>query len=259
MPSPCFIRLKDVHSSYYLRANSPASPTALEPDANHHVGAAIARKAGFAEIQALRGISLDIADGARVGLIGINGSGKSTLLKLCAGTLGAQKGTVNVQGSINPQFSISSGMRPQLTGRQNAILKCLYFGLKKADVDQHIHQIRAFSGLGEYFDLPIRVYSAGMRSRLSISILGLLKGDIVVMDEWLSAADASINDLASAAQTRLIESSRILLMASHSEGVLRKWTDSLVWLDRGRIVARGSHDEVLKEYKRWLEHAPQTR
>lgn len=252
MTENCHISLQDVHTSYFIGTQGAQYHPAAAGQ-RQELGAVIERKSRFIEIKALRGISLEIPDGARVGLVGINGSGKSTLLKLCAGTLKAQSGRVDIIGEVNPQFSINSGMRPQLTGRQNARLKCLYYNIPSDEIPENVERIREASGLGEYFDLPMRIYSAGMRSRLSMSVLGLLKGEIVVMDEWLSAADASVNAIASRLQTQLIESARILIMASHSEGVLRKWADRLVWLHRGEVRATGSHDEVLGAYREFLE------
>lgn len=250
--APCYISLDDVHVSYFVRHAGRLGASAV-PNREAVLGAEMERRSGFVEIKSLRGVTLDVPDGARVGLVGVNGAGKSTLLKLCAGGLSAQSGTIRIAGQVNPQFSLSSGMRPGLTGRQNARLKCLYYDIPHEQVAEQIERIREMSGLEDYFDLPLRVYSAGMRSRLAMSVLGLLRGDIVIMDEWISAADASINTLASQLQSQLIDSARILLMASHSEGVLRKWSDRLVWLHKGEIRAAGSHDEVLGEYRRFVE------
>jgi ABC-2 type transport system ATP-binding protein/lipopolysaccharide transport system ATP-binding protein len=114
-----------------------------------------------------------------------------------------------------------------------------------------VKEVKELSGLGGYFELPVHTYSAGMKSRLVMSLMRLVRGDILVMDEWISAADASVNETANRLQAELITSTSILLIASHSRPILEEWTNRLVWLDRGEVRAVGGVAEVLKEYHAW--------
>lgn len=243
------IEIENASVSYFLRKSS-ASEKAVE---RGKVGAAILARKRYLEITALRDISISLRSGMRVGLIGINGSGKSTLLKACAGALSAQSGKIEIQGRVSPQFALGSGLRPELSGRRNAELKCLYMGIPHRSIAARIEEVKELSGLGGYFELPVHSYSAGMRSRLIMSLMRLMKGDILVMDEWISAADASINKTVSRLQTDLIQSSSILVLASHTERILRDWTETLVWLEQGEIKAVGPVDDVYKEYTDWLK------
>src|SRR5690606_30441465 len=115
------IEIRDASVSYFLRKSAGAT----EIQRRGAVGAPIVVGKRYLEVHALRDISLSLKTGDRVGLVGINGSGKSTLLKLCAGALAVQSGTMNVKGKISPQFALGSGIKPDLTGRLNAKLKCL--------------------------------------------------------------------------------------------------------------------------------------
>ena len=241
------IRLNNVSASYFIRASSRSSASKKQT-----VGAEIAKKGGFLEIRALQDILFSVVPGERIGLVGINGSGKSTLLKVLAKSLSIQSGEMEIEGSICPQFSLASGMRPTLSGRSNTTLKCLYHGVSLRNIPKKVEEMKQLSQLGEYFELPMRTYSSGMRSRLAMSLLSLLSGDIVVMDEWISTADASVSEIVNNLQTKIIDSASILVTASHSEKVLKSWTNRIIWLDRGKILADGPIDDVFKDYQQFI-------
>ena len=244
------IRLDNVSVSYFIHG-SRKSNTAGDLS----IGAEIRSKGRFLEIRALQNISITMNPGDRVGLVGINGSGKSTLLKVCARCLSAQSGTVEIEGSICPQFSLASGMRPTLSGRGNAILKCLYHGVSLRQIPERTEAIKELSGLGEYFELPMKTYSAGMRSRLTMSLMIIMSGDIVILDEWISVADASIHEVANKLQSNLLHSASILVAASHSQKVLREWTDRLIWLNNSEVMEDGPIEPVMKAYQKFVKES----
>ena len=242
------IEIKNASVSYFLRKHGNAYEKKLGRGA---VGAHIKVGKRYLEINALRDISLSLKTGDRVGLIGTNGSGKSTLLKLCSGALTVQSGSINITGKVSPQFALGSGIKPNLTGRRNAELKCLYLGTPQRAIQASVEEVKLLSELGSYFELPVHTYSAGMKSRLVMSLMNLVHADILIMDEWINAADASVNKTVSDLQSRLIESASILVLASHSQRILRDWTDSLLWLDQGMVKEHGPIHEVYSEYERW--------
>lgn len=237
------IRLTDVSVSYFLRANLPASATSIS-----RVGAEIVAQGKLIEIQALRNVTTQVDAGERIGLIGHNGAGKSTFLKLCSGALSVKQGSIEIVGKVCPQFALGAGIRATLTGRQNAELKALYLGVAQRRLAEHVETVKTLSGLDSYFELPVETYSAGMRSRLVMSMMHLMRGDILIMDEWISATDAVVNETASKLQTEMIEQSEIILLASHSESILRQWTTRCIWFEHGRIVADGPTDEIMERY-----------
>lgn len=243
------IEISDASVSYFLQKRGGSSKS-LERGV---VGAQILVGRRYLEIAALRGVSLSLKDGDRVGLVGINGSGKSTLLRLCAGALAAQSGTVQIDGKVSPQFALNSGVKRGLTGRQNTVLKCLYLGVPQTAISRQVEEVKALSGLGGYFELPIQSYSAGMKSRLMMSLMRLVRGEILVMDEWVNAADPSLNATIGGLQAQLIERAKILLLASHSRRVLEEWVETLVWLDQGTIKASGPVSEIYPQYDQWMQ------
>lgn len=243
------IDIRNVSVSYFMR-RSAAAGKKFERDA---VGAPIIVGQRYFEIAALKDISLTLADGDRVGLVGSNGSGKSTLLKLCAGALSAQKGELLIEGNVSPQFALGAGLKMELSGRQNAELKCLYLDIPQRSIPDAVESIKAISGLGGYFEFPMRSYSAGMKSRLVMSLLQLVRGEILVMDEWINAVDPRLSEAVEGIQRQLMRRSKILMLASHSERVLKGWVDKLVWLEQGEIRAYGPVSEVYREYNAWIK------
>src|SRR5690554_5199642 len=151
---PAHIRLENVSVSYFLRGKMPAGAGA----GGGSVGGEIVSRGRLLEIKALRDVSVAIESGERVGLIGRNGAGKSTFLKLCSGALSAQEGTIEIAGKVCPQFALGAGIRPALSGRQNAELKGLYLGVSQRRLAEHIEAVKELSGLESYFELPIETY-----------------------------------------------------------------------------------------------------
>lgn len=238
------IEIDKASVSYFLR-KSGNTAKASEKGA---VGAQIVVGKRYLEVTALKEISLSLKTGDRVGLIGINGSGKSTLLKLCAGALAVQSGSISIEGKVSPQFALGSGIKLDLSGRRNTELKCLYMGVPQSKISAYVEEVKGLSELGGYFELPVRSYSAGMKSRLVMSLMRLVRGDILIMDEWINAADPTVNKTVSKLQSDLIESSSILVIASHSQRVLEEWVDTLLWLEAGEVKALGPVRDVYPAY-----------
>jgi lipopolysaccharide transport system ATP-binding protein len=188
-------------------------------------------------VTALNQVSFSITEGERVALVGHNGSGKTTLLRAIAGVYQPARGEMRVHGTISALFDIALGFDPDATGRENVVLRGLVMGLKKLQIVERMDDIRDFSGLGDYLDLPTRVYSSGMLLRLAFAVATSVRRDIVLMDEWLSVGDA---DFAKKAERRLhkyLDQSSILVIATHSEDLVQKLCSRRIELHQGCVVA----------------------
>ena len=252
------IEIKDASVSYFLRHKPRRRGKKRRKLERGVVGGQIIERAHYLEIAALKNVTLSLKQGDRVGLIGVNGSGKSTLLKLCSGGLAVQSGSIAIEGRVSAQFSLGAGLKPSLSGRRNVELKCLYMGTPQRSIADRVEEVKALSGLGGYFELPVSSYSAGMRSRLVMSMIRLVRADILIMDEWIGAADDTVNKTVGRLQRDLIESASLLIMASHSERVLKQWVNTLVWLDAGEVKAIGPMAEVYAEYRRSVAASSET-
>jgi len=202
-------------------------------------------------INALKGIDFELKSGDRLGLIGRNGAGKSTLLKVLAGIYPPSTGSIEVVGNVSPLLGISVGMNSLATGYENIKFRCLLHGFDKKKTQQIIKEVEDFTELGHFLSMPIKTYSSGMSVRLSFGIATAITPDILIVDEVVGVGDAHFMDKAKARLTHLIESSNIMVVASHSDEIIKRFCNKILWLDQGVIVKFTHHDidAILHEYK----------
>jgi ABC-type polysaccharide/polyol phosphate transport system ATPase subunit len=199
-------------------------------------------------INALRDVSLEIENGERIGLIGHNGAGKSTLLRVISGVYEPVRGRVMASGRITPLFDMMPGLDMEDSGYQNIITSGLLLGLTLEQIRARTASIEKFSELGDYLGLPVRTYSSGMVTRLGFSVATAIDPDILLLDEGIGAGDARFADQVKTRLDELIGRSSIVVLASHSEGLLRQLCNKAILLEQGKILMKGSVDDVLKEY-----------
>jgi len=199
-------------------------------------------------VDALRDISLSLCAGDRVALIGANGAGKSTLLRVMAGIYEPSQGTVSSRGQLSPMLDIGLGIDNEMSGFDNMRLRGLILGLDRLEIEERIADIAEFTELGDYLDIPVRTYSAGMLARLTFAIATCFTPEILLLDEWISAGDAAFLEKAKRRLEAFIESTSIVVLASHNADVLRRWCMKGVWLQRGEIAAQGDVATVLAAY-----------
>jgi lipopolysaccharide transport system ATP-binding protein len=199
-------------------------------------------------VQALRDISFTLTSGDRLGLIGVNGAGKTTLLRTLAGIYEPVIGRVRVQGLLSTMLETGLGMNVDLTGRENIQLRGLYNGMNRGGLIQLEEDVAAFAELGDFMDLPMRTYSAGMTVRLSFALATAIRPQILLMDEWFLAGDAEFMDKAKARLESMVRGAEILVLSTHSMGVVQEWCTRVLWLDQGRIRADGVPEDVLPAY-----------
>ncbi len=199
-------------------------------------------------VNALNSINLEARDGDRIGLIGHNGSGKTTLLRMLAGVYPPTAGEIDIDGRISPMFDISLGMSPDATGLENVRVCGAVWGLSKAQIEAGIEDVIEFTELGDYLNIPVRTYSAGMMLRLSFAIATLRRPEILLLDEVIGVGDSSFMSKARARLRNMVSQSQILVVSSHSDAIIRDLCDKCMWLDKGRIAAFGAVDEVIRAY-----------
>lgn len=199
-------------------------------------------------LQALNDVNARFLPGDRVGLIGPNGSGKSTLLRIIAGIYEPNEGEVHVDGEVLPLLDLGLGFDEQLSGRENIRMRGMYLGVRPSRFDAVVQEIANFTELGGYLDLPVRTYSSGMQMRLSLGVATALEPDILLMDEWILAGDAAFLAKARNRLSDFVRKASILVLASHSETIIREWCNKAVLLRGGHVEASGDVDEVFKAY-----------
>lgn len=200
-------------------------------------------------VKALRNVSLDINHGDRIGLIGGNGAGKTTLLRVLAGVYEPMSGDVQTNGRVSPLFDVGLGLNPDATGYENIMLRGLYIGMRPAEVAKHTQEIIEFTELGDYLAMPVRTYSAGMTLRLAFAVATCSHPEILLMDEWIVAGDSHFINKAYNRLERFINKSSVLVLASHTEALLKQWCNKLILLDRGNVIAIGRPDDIIAMYR----------
>jgi lipopolysaccharide transport system ATP-binding protein len=211
-------------------------------------GVLTAQKGGHLSIEALKDIDLQIVAGDRIGIVGHNGSGKSTLLRLLSGVYEPSSGKIKRSGSVSSLVDISLGINGENTGRENIYLRGKLMGLTKKEIEEKIDEIIEFSELGDYINLPVRIYSSGMLLRLAFSVSTSITADILIMDEWLSVGDGAFADRAGQRLRNLVDESEILVIASHTRDLLEETCNKIVWLEHGYVRKIGSVGEIIDEY-----------
>lgn len=199
-------------------------------------------------VRSLSGVTFQIQPGERVGLIGHNGAGKSTLLRTLSRVYKPTQGTAKIEGSIGSLVDISLGIDPEATGRENILVRGVLMGLRRSEVQARMQEIIDFSELGSFIDIPVRTYSSGMHLRLAFSISTIIRPEILIMDEWLSIGDDSFNQKAAKRLNEMVETSQILVIASHSRGLVEQICNRVLWFEHGRLKMDGAPHEVCCQY-----------
>ena len=199
-------------------------------------------------VRALTDIGFSLRPGDRLGLIGSNGAGKTTLLRTLAGIYEPVMGRVSVHGSVNALLDPTLGMNIDMNGRENIELRGLYNGLPRAVLPRLARDVADFAELGDFLDLPIKTYSAGMVVRLGFALATAIRPQILLMDEWFLAGDANFMEKARHRLEAMVRGADILVLSTHSLEIVRTWCTRVIWLDQGRIRADGPAEAVLDAY-----------
>lgn len=148
-----------------------------------------------------------------------------------------------------PLLDLGLGFNPNMTGRENIRMQGMFLGYEPSTLDAIRAEIEEFTELGDYLDLPLRTYSAGMQMRLSLGVATALRPDILLMDEWLMAGDAAFLAKACARLESFVANASILVLASHAEAIIRQWCNKAMYLKGGRLVFLGDVDEAFERYQ----------
>ena len=200
-------------------------------------------------IEALRDITVSLRRGDRVALVGHNGAGKSTLLRLMAGIYEPTRGRASVVGKVAPVFDLAVGLDPEISGLENILIRGLFLGMTRKQMETRVDDIAAFTELGDYLTMPLRTYSTGMRVRLALGVVTSIDPEILLLDEGIGAVDSEFMAKARKRLDELVERSGLLVFASHSDEFLADLCDTAIWMDKGQIREHGPLREVLHHYK----------
>ena len=200
-------------------------------------------------VQGLKRISFNLAEGDRLGVVGRNGSGKSTLLRTAAGYLKPSGGRLSVDGTVGTLIDLGIGINGERSAKENVHFTGKLVGLNKAQIQDFDEDVQSFADIGAFYHLPFDTYSSGMKLRVLFAMITHFQRDILIVDEIFGVGDAHFSERAYERMTGFVHSSKIMMLASHSEALLRQFSNKCMWLDDGQIRAFGPTEEVLQAYR----------
>ena len=200
-------------------------------------------------VHALRGVSLELRSGDRVGIVGRNGAGKTTLLRVLSGVYEPYQGQVEIVGRVASLTELTLGMDFDASGYENIIIRSIILGKTRSEAQKLIPDIEAFTELGEYLNLPVRTYSSGMLLRLAFAVSTSITTEILLMDEMVGAGDAQFLEKAQQRLLGLMSQVSILVIASHSNPLLKNFCTKGVYLRSGCVMYVGPIDECIERYQ----------
>jgi ABC-type polysaccharide/polyol phosphate transport system ATPase subunit len=205
------------------------------------------------EIEAVKGVTLEVSRGSVIGIMGANGAGKSTLVRTMAGILPPTEGRVEVQGRVSTLLALGVGFNKDLTGRQNVTLGGLAAGLTRDHLREKYDDIVAFAELEDFMDMPMRTYSSGMYGRLGFSVAVNMEPDILLIDEALSVGDARFRRKSFNKMRELCAQDRTIVLVSHALGSIQDLCDEAVWMHKGVLQMQAEPQAVIDAYTQFLE------
>jgi lipopolysaccharide transport system ATP-binding protein len=217
------------------------------------------RPSRFEMFKALDDVSLEVPAGSTYGLIGSNGSGKSTLLKLMANIHRPTKGSISHSGRISALLELGAGFHPELSGRDNVYLNGSILGMTRKQVDAALDSIVEFSGLEQFIDTPVKVYSSGMYVRLGFSIAVNLDPEILIIDEIIAVGDEEFQRRCFDHLYELRKRGVTIIFVSHSLPLVQTLCDRAAWIEKGVLRAEGPALQVVDEYIATVNRAERER
>jgi ABC-type polysaccharide/polyol phosphate transport system ATPase subunit len=200
------------------------------------------------EVRALRDLTLRVEPGERVGIVGHNGAGKSTLLKLLAGVYPPTRGRRLVEGQVSSVFDLSLGFEMEGTGWENITYRGFLQGETPRSIAAKMKGIAEFTELGDFLNMPVRYYSAGMMVRLAFSIATAVEPEILLIDEVLDVGDIAFQAKARQRMRDMMARAQLIVMVSHDLAALRTFCQRGIWLDHGALRMDGKMADVVAAY-----------
>ena len=200
------------------------------------------------EVEALTEISLSLAPGDRLAVLGANGSGKSTLLRVLGGILKPTQGEAEITGTALGAFSTGFGFHSRGTGYDNIVLTGQALGKSAKEIRDVAEEISRFVDSAEILDLPVDRLSPGDLFHLASATMLFFKADIMVFDEVFEGADP---DVISRVKEQILSTraaDAVVAVIERSRSILDGFCTKALMLEKGRIADFGDYESVMERH-----------
>ena len=204
-------------------------------------------------VRALDDVSVEIVEGEATGLIGLNGAGKTTALKLASRITYPTSGTIRVRGRVGALIEVSTGLHPELSGRENVSLYGRILGLSRRDVRRRFDEIVSFADIGPALEQPVKQFSSGMQLRLGFALAAFLEPDVLLVDEAIAVGDAGFQYRCVERMRDLVREGRTLVFVSHDMAAVEALCRRVILLRDGGVASDGPARETVQAYLRAVE------
>jgi ABC-type polysaccharide/polyol phosphate transport system ATPase subunit len=201
------------------------------------------------KLVALDNISFSINSGEIVGLIGTNGAGKTTLLSIIAGIFPEFNGNVEVNGRITTLIGLAMGFNPRLTLTENTFVAGSLLEMGQGEIKKKLPSIIKFAELEKFKDTKLYQFSVGMKVRLAVSIALHTDFDILLADEIFAMGDEKFKNKIEKRIMGMVRGGACVILASHRLDIIEKYSDRVIWLEKGKIKKKGNAKNIVKRYR----------
>ncbi len=246
---PVMIDIKDVKKKYVIRHNFDKPKTfsgKLKLVAKRVLHPT--KKYNTEDFYALNGVTFQVRQGEKVGIIGKNGAGKSTLLKVLSRITEPSDGRIEMLGKLSAMLEVGTGFNAELTGRENVYLNGAILGMTKEEVDAKMDDIIEFSEVGRFIDTPVKRYSSGMFVRLAFAVAANLEPDILIVDEVLAVGDTKFQRKCIDKMMSFAEGGKTVLYVSHQMHTIQQLCDRVIVLKEGKVIYDGEVEKGIGVY-----------
>ncbi len=202
------------------------------------------------DFKALDSVSFDVDSGEILGLVGSNGAGKTTLLRIISGIFPIYEGTVKVEGKVTAVIGLALGLSSRLTIIENAFAAGSLLGMSQKEIKDRLPLIIKFSELEEFKNTKFYQFSRGMKIRFAVSLALFTNPDILLADEIFALGDKHFKNKVEKKIRDMTKQGVSVVVTSHRLDVIEKYSDKIVWMEKGKIKKQGKAKEVIKEYKK---------
>ena len=198
----------------------------------------------------LENINFKVKDNESIALLGKNGAGKSTLIKILGGMELPDSGSIKKDCSISWPVGFAIGFQGSLSAKENAeFVARVYQSNKKSEIQRIVKSVYDFADIGEYFYMPFKTYSTGMKGRVSFALSLAINFNVYLLDELTATGDAAFKKKCKEAIKSLYKKSSFII-ATHDLNNLKEYCHKALLIHNKSITEYNDIEEALHQHKK---------